>query len=141
MKFIPNISENMYIRKIHNIFSKSQLYLYIIYSTWQPFFSAPNEDCKYIYLYKILRVLKLKDKSEKLMKCQVENYNSNLKGTYISILETETKQAFWENYAMIFLPVLVIKFLIYFLSLPYISSSCSIILIQHCVGRQPIIKT
>lgn len=82
----------------------------------------------------------LKEKTEKLMKCQAKIYNLNLKSIYISILEKETKQALWENHSMMFLPGLVIKFLIYFLSLPYILSSCSIILVQHCVGRQPIIK-
>lgn len=35
-----------------------------------------------------------KDKTEKLMKCQVKIYNINLKSIYISILEEETKQAF-----------------------------------------------
>lgn len=81
-----------------------------------------------------------KDKTQKLMKCQVKIYNINLKSVYISILEEETKQAFWENYTMIFLPVLEIKLLIYFLNLPYILSSSSIILIQQRVERQPIIK-
>lgn len=72
-----------------------------------------------------------KDKTEELMKCQVKIYNINLKSTYMSVLKEETKQAFWEIYTMIFLRMIVIKLLIYFLNLPHILSSSSIILIQH----------
>lgn len=41
---------------------------------------------------------------------------------------------------MIFPPVPVVKLLVYFLTPAYISAPCFIMLIQHLVGRQSIIK-
>lgn len=41
---------------------------------------------------------------------------------------------------MIFLPVLVIKLLTYFLTPAYILASRSIIIMQHLMARQSIIK-
>lgn len=47
------------------------------------FLSTLREDSKYIYTYKVSQILMFKDKTEKLMKCQVKMYNNNLKSICI----------------------------------------------------------
>ena len=52
----------------------------------------------------------------------------------------KAEKPFQEHDAMILLPVLMIKLLVFFLTPAYILELCSITLIQHLVERQSIIK-
>lgn len=57
---------------------------------------------------------------------------------YITLIHTiwsnKAEQAFWENYAMIFLPMLVVKLLVYFFKPAYILAPWFIMVIQDLVG-------